>query len=27
VGLLTGALRMAENGSIEEVGLTTGLGR
>jgi fructose transport system ATP-binding protein len=27
VGLLTGALRMAEDGSIEEVGLTTGLGR
>jgi len=27
VGLLTGALRMAEDGSIEEVGLTTGLSR
>jgi fructose transport system ATP-binding protein len=27
VGLLTGALRMAEDGSIEEVGLTTGLER
>jgi fructose transport system ATP-binding protein len=27
VGLLTGALRMAEDGSIEEVGLTTGLNR
>jgi fructose transport system ATP-binding protein len=27
VGLLTGALRMAEDGSIEEVGLTTGLDR
>jgi fructose transport system ATP-binding protein len=27
VGLLTGALRMADDGSIEEVGLTTGLSR
>ncbi|RSM68876.1 sugar ABC transporter ATP-binding protein [Kibdelosporangium aridum] len=27
VGLLTGALRMAEDGSIQEVGVTTGLGR
>jgi fructose transport system ATP-binding protein len=27
VGLLTGALRMADDGSIEEVGLTTGLDR
>ncbi|MBB4911966.1 ATP-binding cassette domain-containing protein [Actinophytocola algeriensis] len=27
VGLLTGALRMGDDGTIEEVGLTTGLGR
>ncbi|MCE7005267.1 ATP-binding cassette domain-containing protein [Kibdelosporangium philippinense] len=27
VGLLTGALRMAEDGTIQEVGVTTGLGR